>query len=173
MASDSVGMWQENITVARPEEIGAVDFDQIVAVIKSGGAVEASGLAAGLTRAHLIAYAKVGGVVAGASAIKRPQENYALGIMSKSATKFDGTALELGYVSVGKRFRSEGLAGQLCRDLCGRYEQGLFATTSSPAMRKVLHSLEFVEAGQPWESRLHVGQHLTLWLRTPCISDNA
>lgn len=156
---------QSIITVTEPNKIGSSEFAQIAEVVKLGQAVEAFGLDTRLKNSQLIAFAKGDSTVASVGAIKHPQQAYVLSIAQKSGYSIAEGALELGYVSTRKAFRRQGLAEQLCAALCAQYAGTLFATTSSARMRAILSSLHFSAVGSPWESELHKGQELTLWVR--------
>lgn len=69
---------------------------------------------------------------------------------------------EIGYIGVAKAYRGQGLATQIVKQLL-KYDDWIYATTSSLPMMYVFRREGFYPQGHPWHSK--EGKELTLWVK--------
>jgi predicted GNAT family N-acyltransferase len=117
-------------------------------------------------RARVLAYVLIDGHIVGVAALKVPVQSYRDSISRKSGFSIADWKypLELGYLVVDKSARGQKLSTRLVDavlDAAG--DSGLFATTSSTAVHKILPRVGFVVRGNTYKS--NDGDELTLYVR--------
>ena len=133
------------------------DIETFVRLVRAGGAVNEHYVRQGIRRhgAKLV-LARIDNEIIGVAALKIPVATYRSGIGSilKSGRPLpaDQFPFELGYVAVSPPFRGQGIAGTLIGKVIEQSDgHGLFATTSSAAMREtLLPPVGFVRVGDSW-----------------------
>jgi GNAT superfamily N-acetyltransferase len=150
-----------------PSDLSKQELGECIDLVASGNAVDPQSARRGLPKAVLIAVVRTDGKIVGVGAIKRTRPEYASDKAVRSGVTFCTTTLELGYVCVAADHQRKGLSGRIVESLTQRYTRPLFATTSSPAMKKTLRSVGFVKRGCEWEG--NSGVMLSLWLKKGMI----
>ncbi|MBI5818679.1 MAG: GNAT family N-acetyltransferase [Verrucomicrobia bacterium] len=152
---------QNDIILRTGKDLGR-ELESCLEVIKEGGAVDPKAVTDELPQAIFVALKHAGGRVVGVGAIKRLRPLYAKGIAQKCGFEFDENLHELGYVSVRKTHRNQGIARALLLNLLDVCKtRPLFATTSNEAMKKLLSELGFQQHGKEWRGN---NSMLSLWI---------
>lgn len=134
------------------------DVNKFADIVASGGAVNEKFVRRGLSRqgAQLI-FAEFDGKHVGVAARKVPDAGYRNKFVLKEKAGFalplNLFRYELGYVSVVRQYRQRGIGRQLVEGVLEQAgDEGLFATTSSVAMKSMLLSVGFEQVGRRWKS---------------------
>jgi predicted N-acetyltransferase YhbS len=145
-----------------PADLTGAELAMCIAIIRSGEAVSLKSVQRELPNAGVLVIARCDNQIVGVGAIKRLRTEYAAGIARKSGVEFPPETLELGYVAVDPVHQRRGLSRRLVQSLVSGREDRLFATTSVPAMKKVLERVGFAKRGNAWP-----GAHsqLSCWVR--------
>ncbi len=149
-------------TVCEASALTKADLAACIKVITEGDAVDPESAAAELPLALRVAVARSKQSVIGVAAIKRPRPAYASSVATKSRSTFPSDLPELGYVAVNATYQGYGVG----RDLVGRLlasfiTRPLFATTATPAMKRLLTKSGFHLHGSPWHG---LKAELSLWV---------
>jgi hypothetical protein len=138
------------------------DLNPCIELLEKGDAVDPESARVELPQASLVAILRDGSAIVGVGAIKRKRPGYATDISAKSGFALEAHWHELGYVVTapthGKRGISKAITAKL---LAGFSLRPLFATTSSPYMKRTLVEAGFQQKGADWKGKK--GQ-LSLWL---------
>lgn len=140
------------------EEITA--FEQLVV---AGGEVNVETLPGLLSRALSLAFASLGERLVAVGAIKRPHEDYRIGVFEKAGASQNATQFkfELGWVYVEPSFRRRGLACALVKTLVHSLN-GVPAYATSREDNKQMHALlkrfGFKPIGASYPSQLNEPQ---------------
>jgi ribosomal protein S18 acetylase RimI-like enzyme len=153
------------VEIVNPLQIRSSELEGFVALVVFGGAAEPLGLEGRVRACHLLAFGRIDDAVVGVAAVKNPLGSYVKGITKKSGYAIPPGARELGYVATAENFRGRGIARMVCEHLAGIYGQALFATTSQPAMQRILRGLGFAGIGLSWKSQRDRGARMELWVR--------
>ena len=152
----------DDITIYCGRELGG-ELQACIEVIKEGDAVDVDAAAAELPKALFVAVKRDVGAVVGVAAIKRQRPWYAKDKALKSGFTFDENLHELGYVSVRKTHRKQGLASALLNRLLSACKiRPLFATTSNETMKKRFSEAGFQKCGNEWRGN---DSMLSLWIK--------
>jgi GNAT superfamily N-acetyltransferase len=156
---------------AKPDEVA--DF---VRLVQQGGAVDENYVRQGIERQGAkIVLAIIDGTVVGVAALKVPLDIYRKGLESEAKSGHlisqNSYPYELGYVAVSQGHEGRGIGKALMDQVLALSEgNGLFATTSDPAMRKsLLPRAGFALVGASWKNK----QNEWLQLFTRAASFNA
>lgn len=157
-----------NVLVSKPAELGDHQREQFIWLVGGGGGVNPNGLAGRVARAHLLLVIPDDDGLAAAAAIKNQPEDYRLGHFTKAGVPelAPDYQFELGWIAVDPAYQ-----GQHCvRPLVERALQvmgdiGLYATTRSEKIRRVLVDSDFRLAGNPYDSEIEQDAQLTLHVR--------
>lgn len=143
----------------------AVLRDVEIAVCKSilvqGGAASSDTAEQEIPRARSIAVARHKEEIVGLGTITRPRPSYARSIGENSRVRFAPDLPELGYVAVSSGHRGRGVSKAIVAKLLEDFDDSLFATTSSPPMRRALRANSFERRGRSWEL---ANSRLSLWI---------
>ena len=156
------------VLISKPAELADPLLEQFIRLVGGGGGVDPYGLAGRVARAHLLLVIPEGERLAAAAAIKNQPENYRLGHFTKAGVPelAPDYQFELGWIAVDPAYQ-----GQRCvRPLVKRAlqvvgEVGLYATTRSEKIRRVLGDYDFLLAGNPYGSEIEQDAKLTLHVR--------
>ncbi len=150
------------VKVCLPADLREKELATCIAIIQSGEAVNFASVKRELPNVSTLALARCRGQIVGVGAIKRVRTEYAAGIANKSGAELLVGTLELGYVAVDPAHQRRGLSGRMVHSLVAGHKDRLFATTSTPAMKRVLLSAGFAQRGIEW-----AGTHsqLSCWVR--------
>jgi GNAT superfamily N-acetyltransferase len=154
----------------KPSRFSPSELDEFEKMVRKGGEVSATMLAAGLRRAEWLFEAAREGRVIGIAALKRPFQNYRSKICRHSGTEVPVAAYpyEVGYIFVAENERGKGHSQRLIQAVIENSAQsGLFATvrTENGPMRHVLEKFGFRTAGIPYRSE-RGDYELVLYLRS-------
>ena len=108
------------------------------------------------------------GIIVGIAALKVPARSYRNRIGQKTGYDISESLypFELGYVVVEASARKQGLSHQLVEAAIRQaIPEGLFATTSCPAMRSVLPRFAFKKVGNDYEGADKICFHYMLETR--------
>lgn len=156
------------IRAARPADFSDREIEDFIAFVREGGEVNPATLPALVDRATLLVTRHEDGNLIGTAAIKRPHDNHRRGEFAKAgvAASSDAFPGELGWIVVQPAHRRKGIARSLV-DAAIRAvsELGIYSTTKSDQMRRMLPEFGFVELGQPYPSALDHDAMLTLFGR--------
>jgi GNAT superfamily N-acetyltransferase len=146
------------------------EVDTFVELVGSGGAVDKNYVRKGAVRPGAqIIFAEVDGQTVGVAALKVPLVGYRSGLQEAAKAGYSlpesDYPYELGYVSVSPKHSGQGIAKALVAEVLRLATgNGVFATTSNPAMREgVLPSFKFVPVGRTWMNGS--GDILSLFVR--------
>jgi GNAT superfamily N-acetyltransferase len=133
------------------------EFDDFVRLVRQGGAVDEHYVRQGIQRKGAkIVLARIERIVVGVAALKVPSKRYRNGIESgmKSGHPIPQNEYpyELGYVAVSQLYGGLGIGKVLVAKVLELSDgQGLFATTSHPAMKdNLLPDAGFEPVGTSW-----------------------
>jgi hypothetical protein len=149
-------------TIKIAKRLSPAESTQCMRILRDGGAVDTVTAKRGLNVADKIAVAKSGREIIGLAVLKADRPAYASKIAASSASSIRNDAIELGYVAVRGDSRRQGIAKSLLNALMSVADVPLFATTSSNAMKKMLHDKGFRKTGKTWEGKTG---RLSLWQR--------
>src|SRR5437773_3086056 len=124
--------------IGLPDDFSSPQIEDAVALIREGCAVATDDLRRELGRAHFVAHIYSGNRLAAVGAIKRQRPGYAKDVADRAHFSFPTEWRELGYVSVDKLFRRQGLSSRIVQLLMLNYSEDMFATTYSPYMKRTL-----------------------------------
>ena len=150
------------VKVCLPTDLSAAELGICIAIIQNGDAVNLESVKRELPNATSLALALCKGQIVGVGAVKRLRTAYAKSIIRKSGADFPPETLELGYVAVDPAHRMRGLSHRIVQLLLSEREDRLFATTSTPAMKRVLTRVGFAQRGNEW---LGTHSQLSCWVR--------
>lgn len=161
-------MPEVSLVVGAPGDCSAVVIEQCLNLICLGGAIPASRetVEPRIMRAKVLAYVLIDGHIVGVAALKVPVRSYRDRISRRSGFSIPDWKypLELGYLVVDKSARGQKLSTRLVDAVLGAAgDSGLFATTSSAAVHKILPQVGFVVQGNTYKS--NDGDELTLYVR--------
>ncbi|WP_460275917.1 GNAT family N-acetyltransferase [Celeribacter sp. ULVN23_4] len=146
------------------------EVDTVIKLVGSGGAVAENYVREGAARPGAqIIFAEVDGQAVGVAALKVPLVGYRSSLQGAAKAGYllpeSEYPYELGYISVSPKHSGQGIAKALVAEvLCLATGNGVFATTSNPAMKEnVLPSFKFVPVGKTWRNRS--GDILSLFVR--------
>lgn len=155
-----------SLVVSSPSECSKETIERCLDLICLGGAIPASRekVEVRVMRAKAIGHISMDGHIVGVAALKVPVQSYRDGISRKSGFSIPDQKypFELGYIVVDESVRGQKLSPKLVDavlDAAGTY--GLFATTSSVAMHKILTRVGFVRRGNTYKG--NEGDELTLY----------
>jgi hypothetical protein len=150
------------VKLRAPADLTKAELAMCIAIIRSGEAVSLKSVQRELPNVGVLVIASCDNQIVGVGAIKRLRTEYAAGIARKSGAEFPPETLELGYVAVVPMHQRRGLSRRLVQLLLSGRKDRLFATTSAPAMKKVLERAGFAKRGNEWP-----GSHsrLSCWVR--------
>jgi GNAT superfamily N-acetyltransferase len=149
-------------TIKVTKRLSAAESTQCIHILRDGGAVDTVSAKRGLDLANKIAVAKSGREIIGIAVLKADRPAYVSRIAASSGSSIKKGAIELGYVAVRSDSRKQGIAKSLLNALMSVADVSLFATTSSNAMKKMLHDKGFRKTGRTWEGKTG---RLSLWQR--------
>lgn len=147
-------------------ELPPSELNVFLGLVKCGGAVDESYVRRGLKRPGAKAvFAMVSGQTVGVAALKVPKDTYRRNIEVESGERIPVKTFEfeLGYVSVHQNYRRKGLGKSLTERVVSLSSFGLFSTTGSCSMMRILCDSGFSRIGNPW--RNDSGQFLHLFVR--------
>lgn len=150
------------------------DVEDFVRLVQQGGAVDEYYVRQGIRRHGTKAvFARIDGTIVGVAALKIPLKGYRKGIESEAKAGHpipqDMYPFELGYVAVSHNHGGRGIGKSLVeRVLALSNGQGLFATTSHPAMKdKLLPDAGFALVGTSWANEQSERLHLFTFTASP------
>ncbi len=114
-----------------------------------------------LLSAELVTLTK-GQDLVGIGAIKAKRSEYNRKIATRSQYLLPERMCEIGYIAVAKAYRGKGYSKQIVKELL-EYDDWVFATTSSEAMRRTFCHFGFKPKGNMWTSK--EGAKLSLWVK--------
>jgi hypothetical protein len=139
-----------------------------IGIIEKGEAVDLDSVRQELPKATAVAIARLDHRIVGVGAIKRRRPVYASKVSKRGDYSFPTDTLELGYVAVDPAHRGQRLSYPLVAALLVGRNESLFATTSSPQMKKALSRGGFTCQGKEWDGN---NSRLSLWLRPAQLSE--
>ena len=161
-------MLDEPIVVCPPDKCSDETIQRILDLICDGGAIPASRdtIEKRVLGAKSVVYLKRDGEIVGIAALKVPVQSYRDRIGEETGFPIPEQRFpyELGYVVVDASAQGQNLSPKLVDavlDVAGG--KGLFATTSSAAMHKILPRAGFVKGGEDYEK--DDAEKLTLYVR--------
>jgi GNAT superfamily N-acetyltransferase len=157
------------IALRAPQSCSEAELSSFRDLVLLGGEVKADHLSVGVARAHLLAFMRIDGGLAGVGCLKNPLGNYSRTVFRKAKSKLDATSFpfELGYMSVAADHRGKGVSRLLADALTFDIPNNLFATSAvvNIAMHRTLDRVGFKAEGETYESREEVGKMLSLFVR--------
>ena len=146
----------EEFVVKSPSETSAEVIQLFVQMILSGGAIDdnSANIETRVKKCASLIYKLQSGIIVGIAALKVPARSYRNRIGQKTGYDISESLypFELGYVVVEASARKQGLSQQLVEAASRQaIPEGLFATTSCPAMRSVLPRFAFKKVGNDYE----------------------
>ena len=152
----------------RPSELTPSERSEFITFVGNAGEVNLGTLPALVSRAGALITIADGQNLIGTAAIKRPTEDHRRGEFSKAKVVelADAYPFELGWVVVDENHRRCGLGRRLVAEaIASSPGFGVFATTKSDQMRRMLVEFGFAALGQPYRSVLNPEAKLTLFGR--------
>lgn len=162
-------MQDDALVTCAPGELSKDSLARFVELIRGGGAIPGnpSKVEKRLLSAKALVYLQRGGTIVAIAALKIPVESYRVRIGKGAGFPIPEKEYpyELGYVVVDGSMQGQSLSPKLVNAIVGGLAAGerLFATSSSPAMHKVLPRAGFVKSGQEYKNGN--GEMLTLYVR--------
>jgi len=152
----------QEIEIFKPGSLPSQDLKCCVELLDKGGAVDPLSARGELPRASLVAIRRDGTTIVGVGAIKQKRGWYAASVSKKSGFKLDADWQELGYVVTAPTHPNRGISKAITTRLLAEFlPRPVFATTSSPYMKKTLARAGFQQKGVEWRGKK---EQLSLWL---------
>jgi len=156
------------IRTAKPAEMTSRERAAFIAFVSGAGEVGAATLPALVAQAAALVTLHDGPALVGTAAIKAPSDAHRCGEFrkAKAGGQADAYPLELGWVVVDPAYRRRGHARALVAAAMAAVPgQGVYATTKTGQMRKMLPEHGFAVQGEPYPSVLTPEVALTLFGR--------
>jgi hypothetical protein len=140
-------------------------LDEFINVVNEGGAIRHRSIAAKLPRTDKVAFIERGGNMVAVAAIKTASPKYAKKLTKRSGYQLSGDIPELGYIAVLCDWRGLHLSTEVAEKILSDFGRGkLFATTSSPQIKRILANSDFTMVGREWKDK-NLSHKLSLWIR--------
>ena len=132
-------------------------------LVVEGGAVDSDSVESWFPLSTVVAVKRSGAKIIGVGVIKPKRPGYTATVAKRSFAELNPEIHELGYVTVKKEHRQQGISRAIVEVLLSAHDAPLFATTSNPAMKCTLERFGFVQKGIKWSG--NQGSRLSLWVR--------
>jgi hypothetical protein len=153
---------EHNIELFSAGSFSKEDLNPCIELLEQGDAVDPESARIELPHAPLVAILRDGPAIVGVGAIKRKRPGYTADISAKSRFALETHWHEVGYVVTAPTHGKRGISKEItAKLLAGFSPRPLFATTSSPYMKRTLVEAGFQQMGAEWKGKR--GQ-LSLWL---------
>ena len=146
-----------------PAQLTKAEMRECVTLIVDGGAVDRDFVERWFPRSTVVAVKRSGAKIVGVGVIKPKRPCYTGTVAKRSRAGLNPEIHELGYVTVKKEHRRQGISRAIVDALLSAHEAPLFATTSNAAMKRTLEGFGFVREGIKWSG--NQGSVLSLWVR--------
>jgi len=155
------------LEIRSPEECTEHEIDGFVSLLLDGGQVDPTNLKQTVVaNGHRLAFARVGDLIAGIAAVKKPSRYYVINVFGKAdeASHAEYYEFEIAWCCTFPEYGGRGLCrrliGRLLSEVSGR---NLFATTvaRNEAMIKIFTGFEFEKFGHVFDGRSEPIQLLT------------
>ena len=156
------------LRAAKPSDLTPEEVEAFIAFVGNAGEVNLDTLPALTVRAAILVTLYERRNLAGTAAIKTPYDGHRRDEFrkAKAGERADAHPLELGWVVVHPNYRRHGngrvLVAAAIEAMTG---QGLYATTKTDSMRRMLPEYGFFVQGEPYRSELNPEVALTLFCR--------
>lgn len=153
----------------KPANMTTAARDEFIAFVLQAGEVNAATLPDLVDRAVALVIMREGASLVGTAAIKTPNVTYPPKVFRKAKVEDQAAAypFELGWVHVQHAYERQGRGNALvAAAVDAAAGKGLYATTKSEAMRRMLPKLGFTALGTPYVSAEDPGTELTLFVRS-------
>lgn len=158
-----------NIAAIRPSDMSSQQKGEYIAFVSEAGEVNAATLPDLVDRAVIIVVMREGSSLVGTAAVKTPNATYQSKVFRKAQVEGQASTypFELGWVHVDQVYERQGrgraLAAAAINAATGK---GLYATTKTDAMKRMLPKLGFMILGAPYASVEDPDAELTLFVRS-------
>jgi hypothetical protein len=149
-----------------PRELSEEDVEEIVLLVKKGGAVDTTHLRGHLRTAELVVLFHSKAELVAVGVIKAERRGYAASVARHAKCAFPTDLREIGYVSVNPQHQHKGLSHKVVEALLAAHKGDLFATTFAPWMKRTLAGHGFRQVGSEWPSKRSPGANVSLWIGT-------
>ncbi|MDX3885206.1 MULTISPECIES: GNAT family N-acetyltransferase [Alphaproteobacteria] len=153
----------------KPADMTVAARDEFIAFVIQAGEVNAATLPDLVDRAVAIVIMREGASLVGTAAVKTPNVTYPPKVFRKAKVEGQAPAypFELGWVHVHHAYERQGRGHALvAAAIHAAAGKGLYATTKSEAMRRMLPKLGFTALGTPYVSAEDPSAELTLFVRS-------
>lgn len=159
-------LWK--VEALEPAKLSDRQREQFIQLVERGGGVDPIGLAGRVARAYLLLTITDNDGLAAAAAIKNQPEEYRLGHFTKAGVQEMAAdyPFELGWIVVDTAYQGRHCVRPLVEHALEAVSGvGLYATTRSDRIRRVLADYNFILAGNPYDSEIEQHAKLTLHVR--------
>lgn len=156
------------IRAASPLDMTEQERDEFTAFVGDAGEVSLATLPGLVEQAASLITAYVDGKLIGTAAIKRPHPGHRRDEFAKAGAMphADSFPLELGWVVVHPDHRQRGLGrAMVAAAVSAAPREGLYATTKTEGMKRILARLGFEKLGSEYPSALNTHVPVTLFVR--------
>ena len=154
----------------KPTEMTNAEKEEFIAFVMRAGEVNAFTLPGLVDRAAVLVMMREGASLVGTAAIKVPNTTYPPKVFGQARVAGQAARypVELGWVHVDHAYERQGRGKTLvAAAVKAAANNGIYATTKSVAMERILPKLGFIPVGVPYRSAEHPGAEITLFVRAP------
>ncbi|MGR4891085.1 GNAT family N-acetyltransferase [Sphingopyxis sp. LARHCG72] len=153
--------------IFKPNELSSAQRDEFIAMVHQGAQVSKHTLGNLVDRAVALVTIYDGDRLIGTAAIKDPNPDHRRGYFVKSGERAREVQfpLEMGWVVVHPDYRDQGLARSLIQAAISAAPNGMYATTKTDRILKILPEYGFIQLGASFPSAEDPNAELTLFVR--------
>lgn len=155
--------------INRPNEMSSTQRDEFIALVHQGAQVNRHTLGNLVDRAIALITLYDGDRLIGTAAVKDPNPDHRKGYFVKAGepTREEMFPFELGWVVVHPDYQGQGLARRLIETAISATPKGMYATTKTDRMIKILPDYGFIKMGTKFPSVEDPTAELLLLVRSP------
>lgn len=153
------------IRTSKPSDMTLDEREEFIRFVETAGEVSATTLSTLVSQSLALVTIHHGKKLVATAAIKNPSDKYRIGVFRKARAKGDANLypFELGWVVVHPDHRRQGHARTIVSEaIKAASGKGVYATTKSDQMKKILTEKRFLTQGKPYPSTLEPDSELTL-----------